>query len=149
LERCIKYITDYCYIYVALQGCGFCKACFLTFSLIMNNMLQVALNNTVRSILKWIQFLLIPTASAWVGNAVLIWNGRKDPMVTTIFVVFMALVITSAFATVFSCIIDTLFICCLRDKDAFEARHMPSVLRSAYGFDKKPKKEKEEEPLEQ
>ena len=34
LEKTLKYITDYAYIYVALQGSSFCGACFATFSLI-------------------------------------------------------------------------------------------------------------------
>ena len=28
----LKFITDYCYIYVAMQGSGFCRACFSTSS---------------------------------------------------------------------------------------------------------------------
>ena len=42
LEKTIKFITNYCYIYVGMQGAGFCKACFLTFSLIVTNPAQLA-----------------------------------------------------------------------------------------------------------
>jgi len=71
LEKTLKFITNYCYIYTAMQGSGFCKSCFLTFSLIVTNPGQLAINTFVRTILSWIQIIGVPVASGWVCNLVL------------------------------------------------------------------------------
>merc|ERR1712182_197074 len=66
LEKTIKFITNYAYIYVALQGSGFCKACFQTFSLIFANPAQLSINSLVRVALKWIQLITVPLGCAWI-----------------------------------------------------------------------------------
>ena len=60
LEKTIKFITGYAYIYVALQGSSFCAAAFATFALIMANPAQLAINSLIRSVLGWIQILAVP-----------------------------------------------------------------------------------------
>jgi choline transporter-like protein 2/4/5 len=139
LEKTVKYITGYAYIYVALQGSGFCSACFATFALIFSCPAQLAINNLVSFILKWIQLLSMPIVCAWLGNAALLAASRADPMYATVVIGLMALVIASIFSTVFGCVLDTLFVCCVRDKADYAGKYMPSLLREAYGFDKKKK----------
>merc|ERR1711998_442199 len=68
LEKTVKFITDYCYIYVALQGSGFRQSCFATFSLIFSNPSQLSIKSLVRVALRWIQLLTIPLACAWLAN---------------------------------------------------------------------------------
>ena len=53
LEKTVKFITGYCYIYTALTGCGFCIACFKVFSLIIGNAAQLAVNTLVRARCSW------------------------------------------------------------------------------------------------
>ena len=54
-EKSLKFITNYCYIYVALQGSSFCSACIKTFGLITSQPAQLALNTFVRVVLGLIQ----------------------------------------------------------------------------------------------
>ena len=141
LEKTIKFITGYAYIYVALQGSSFCMSCYLTFQLIFANMAQLSINALVRIVLKWIQLITVPLGCAWLGNIVLIANNRPDPVWATVIIALTALVIASMFATVLGCVLDSLFVCCCRDKASYDGAHMPDGLRSAYGFGKKSKKE--------
>ena len=136
LEKTIKYITGYAYIYVALQGSSFCGACFSTFSLLFANPAQMAINGLVRVILYYVQVLTVPLISAWIGNIALIGNNRPDPMYATVVIGILALIFSSLFATVFGCVLDTLFVCCCRDRADYSGKHMPDRLKEAYGFDK-------------
>ena len=42
---------------------------------------------------------------------------------------------------VFSCVLDTLFVCTVRDKAEYDAAFMSDRLRTAFGYDKSDKKE--------
>jgi len=145
LEKTIKFITDYAYIYIAMQGSSFCGACFQTFSLIVSNPAQLAINTFVRTILSWIQLLGLPATSGWACNAYLVTSkGRPDTVYATLVVVLMAYAIARNFAVVFSCVLDTLFVCCCRDKDDFNAQFMPDSLRTVFGFGKRKKGDKKD-----
>ena len=145
LEKTIKFITNYCYIYVAMQGAGFCKACFATFALIVTNPAQLAINTFVRTILSWIQLLGLPVASGWLCNVVLVQQGAAESMWPTIIVAICAYVIAKVFTLVFSCVLDTLFVCCCRDRAEYEGEHMPDALKKVFGFKKSKKKKPAEE----
>ena len=149
LEKTIKFITNYCYIYVGMQGAGFCKACFLTFSLIVTNPAQLAINTFVRTILGWIQLIGIPVACAFLANTVLGMQGFPEVMFPTLVIAAMAYVIAKTFALVFACVLDTLFVCCCRDKADYKGQYMPNRLRTVFGFDKKKKKKKKDEEEEE
>merc|ERR1711959_729042 len=60
LEKCLKFITNYCYIYVAMQGSGFCRSCVATFKLIMGNAPQLAINPLVSTLLTLLHLVGIP-----------------------------------------------------------------------------------------
>ena len=137
LEKTIKFITGYAYIYVALQGSSFCASCMSTFALIMANPAQLAINNLIRTVLGWLQILAVPIICAWFCNAHLVGRGVEEPLWATTIVAFMAIVISMTFATVFACTLDTLFVCACRDKADYNGEYMPNGLRSAFGFDKK------------
>ena len=62
LEKTVKFITGYCYIYIALQGSSFCFACFSVFTLIITNAAQLAVNTLVRTILTYMQLIAVPLA---------------------------------------------------------------------------------------
>ena len=83
----------------------------------------------------------MPIACAWLGNAALLAASKANPMYATVIIGLMALVIASVFSTVFGCVLDSLFVCCVRDKADYGGKYMPSLLREAYGFDKKSKKD--------
>ena len=135
LEKCLKFITNYCYIYVALQGSSFCFSCIATFKLIMGQPAQLAMNTLVRTILSLIQMIGIPALCAFITNASLVAKMHPQPMYPTGCVLVMALVIAKSFAIVFACVLDTLFVCCVRDKADYKAAFMSDALYSAFGFD--------------
>ena len=95
--------------------------------------------------LGWIQILAVPMGCAWLGNIVLVASGKKEPMVATVCIAFMALVIAYVFATVFACVLDSLFVCACRDKADYAGKYMPDGLKTAFGFDKKRKNDKSAE----
>jgi len=64
-------------------------------------------------------------------------------MYATICVAIGAFIIAKAYSVVFGCVLDTLFVCCARDKSDYAGAHMPANLRKAFGFDKKEKPKKE------
>ena len=47
-----------------------------------------------------------------------------------------------AFSLVMSCALDTLFVCCIRDKVDYKGAFMSDALFKAFGFDKTERKEK-------
>ena len=47
-----------------------------------------------------------------------------------------------AFALVMSCTLDTLFVCCVRDKAEYKGAFMSDRLYAAFGFDKSDRREK-------
>jgi len=149
LEKTIKFITAYCYIYVAMQGCSFCLACYKTFNLIIGNPAQLAINTFVRVILSWIQLLGLPIGCGFLANLVLGQQGKAETMWPTIVVALMAYVIAKTFSLVFSCVLDTLFVCCCRDKQEYKGKYMPDLLREAFGFNKKGKKGKKGDKAEE
>lgn len=102
---------------------------------------QLAINNLVRTILGWIQMITIPVGCAWLGNVIIVSNNRPEPMYATIVIAVMALVIAKAFSVVFSCVLDSLFVCCCRDKNDYSGAYMPDGLRKTFGFDKRKKTE--------
>ena len=140
-EKTVKFITDYCYIYVAMQGSSFCKSCWATFQLIMGQPAQLALNTFVRLVLGLIQTLGITCACAWLTHTWLTREGKSEPIYATAVAAVAAYVIASSFALVFSCVLDTLFVCCVRDKAEYKAAFMSDRLHLAFGFDKSDRKE--------
>lgn len=145
LEKTVKFITDYCYIYVAMQGGGFCRSCFAVFTLIMGNPAQLALNTIIRLLLGLIQMIAIPMLCAWICNMTLERQKKPEPIYASVVVALMAFVITKAFALVMSCTLDTLFVCCVRDKKEYKGAFMSDRLYTAFGFDKSDRKAKKAE----
>ena len=142
LEKTVKFVTDYCYVYVAMQGTGFCKSCFAVFKLIMGHPAQLALNTLIRTILVLIQLVGIPVGCAWLCNYVLESKGSPEPMYAAFAVALLAFIIAQAFASVMGCALDTLFVCCIRDKEEYNGAFMSDPLFFAFGFDKSARKER-------
>ena len=135
LEKTVKFITRYCYIYVAMQGTGFCRSCFAVFSLITSNLAQLAINTLVGLILYVVQLVGIPAACYQFGTVALKGKGAAEPFYPALAIAFMALIIANCFAVVFACVLDTLFVCCVRDKAEYKAAFMSDQLYTAFGFD--------------
>jgi len=142
LEKTLMYITSYCYVYVAMTGSGFCLSCFSTFNLIVQYPLQLTINAFVRMILNLVQLISVPLVCGWACNYVLWRQDKKEPVYATLIVVIAAFVITKVCAGVFSCVLDTLFVCCTRDMAEYNGQWMSARLRTAFDFDRKVGKKK-------
>ena len=108
----------------------------------MSQPAQLALNTFVRLVLALIQTVGITIFCAWLANAHLTSLGRPEPMYPAAVVALSAYVIASAFALVFSCALDTLFVCSVRDKAEYKGAFMSDGLYAAYGFDKADRRER-------
>lgn len=52
LQKTIEFISYFGYIFVAIRGENFCRACVSTFGFVVKNLSQTAVNKTVQSLLK-------------------------------------------------------------------------------------------------
>ena len=136
LEKTLRFITNYCYIYTAMQGSGFCRSCMATFKLILSWPAQLSINTLVRVLLGLIQCVGIPLGCAWLTNFILIENGKSEPIYATVCVALMALIITRVYGSVFSCTLDTLFVCAVRDKQDYGGIYMSDRLLKAFDLQK-------------
>merc|ERR1712167_183576 len=64
LDRTVKFITFYGFIFVAIEGSSFCAACLSTFSFICKYPAQLAVNRLVGNLLRFAITLSIPLGSA-------------------------------------------------------------------------------------
>ena len=103
---------------------------------------QLAVNTLVRTILSLIQLIGIPALCAWACNMLLTSREKPEPIYAAGVVLLFSLVITMAFSLVMSCSLDTLFVCCVRDKTEYKGAFMSDRLYGAFGFDKSDRKEK-------
>ena len=84
LEKTLKYITNFAYIYTAMQGSGFCGSCKDVFKLLLGHMGQMAINAFVQRLLHAIQSWGIPFLSGWVAYEVLGILGVGTPEVLVV-----------------------------------------------------------------
>ena len=99
----------------------------------------------MRNVLGLIQIIAIPAVCGWLCHEILASQGNPEPIYPAALVLIMAYIITTAFALVMSCALDTLFVCCVRDKTEYKAVFMSEWLHKAFGFDKTDRKEKRAE----
>ena len=101
----------------------------------MTNLPQLAVNTLVRQILTIVQLVAIPLICYQTCEIALTSRNAFEPFYPSVIVALMALVITNVFALVFGCVLDTLFVCTVRDKNEYKAAFMSDRLYVAYGFD--------------
>lgn len=61
-EKSIKFLTNFSYIYVAVDGVSFCSAAVRTYKLLFNNPLQLLANESALAILSLLMTCLTPLA---------------------------------------------------------------------------------------
>jgi hypothetical protein len=131
LEKTLKYITNFAYIYTAMQGSGFCGSCKDVFKLLLGHMGQMAINMFVQRLLHAIQSWGIPFLSGWVAYEVLGILGVGTRMYAVALIFLMSVFFSRMFASVFETTIDCIFVCAFRDEDDYDARvmaqHHPSL----------------------
>ena len=186
LEKCVRFVSSYCFIFTALNGDSFCAACRQTVRLATAYPAQLATNALVQSLLYAVQSLLVPLLCAlaafrlvqadalpgWIEALERAINGAGDsyngalqrgpdwlehvPLVPSVTLAWalgpavdepvepvwpalaafiLAYTVSRAFAAVYECAVDTLFVCAVVDKDEYGGVHMSAALRDALELD--------------
>jgi len=142
LQKTIEFISYFGFIYIALEGMDFCKACRTTFGFLLTpkNAAQTAVNKTVEKLIVLIIAWTTPTLLALVCYGVLEENSEyiangNNPIYPALLVWIGSFFIADAIATVFECTIDTIFLCSFKDASEYGGKFMSADMRSAFGMD--------------
>jgi len=132
LEKSIKFITYYGFVFVALRGDNFCSSCFMTFKFIVANPMQAAMNSLVTRLLTLCCYFTIPVGCA-IGTYIYIEQRTDivDAIYPSAAVVILSAFVTQACMGVFECVVTTIFVCCFRDAELYGGKYMSASMRSA------------------
>ena len=138
LQKTIEFISYYGYVYVAIDGIGFCQACAATFKFVAAHPVQTAVNKTVEKLLVMLISLTTPLICAfiaymWLQNSQFLAED-DNPLYPTLMVGICAYFIADAIGVVFQCTIDTMYLCSFKDIDEYGGKHMSSDMRDAFGL---------------
>lgn len=138
LEKCLKFITGYAFIYTAVKGVNFCSACKKTFGMMMSYPKQVGVNGLVQNLLWIVQQVAIPMVCCI--TAYILFENRgpdEDPISNSIIPIVVtgmfAYIICGAMGDCYTTTVNTLLVCSLMDKDEFSCKYMSESLKNAYG----------------
>ncbi|KAL8625996.1 hypothetical protein ACOMHN_012588 [Nucella lapillus] len=124
LEKFLKFITKNAYIMIAIFGKNFCTSAKNAFSLIIRNVVRVAV---VDKVTDFVLFLSRLTIIGLVGAGTYFFFDGRIPylqqytptlnfyVVPIVIVIVGSYLITSVFFSVYSMAVDTLFLCFLED----------------------------------
>merc|ERR1719502_1702247 len=124
-EKCLKFISKNGYIMVAMYGHSFCKAAYVSFGLMYDNVLLIATTTMVTNLLLFIGELAITFFCGWCAFMTLTVypdykeGGSLQPtskMLPTILTMLAAWFVSSGFMSVYGMSIDTILMCCCMDK---------------------------------
>mmetsp|Transcript_20538 Transcript_20538/g.55280 ORF Transcript_20538/g.55280 Transcript_20538/m.55280 type:complete len:717 (-) Transcript_20538:312-2462(-) len=134
LEKCLKFITGYAYIYTAIEGLGFCNAAKSTFVLIMKYPAQLYINHLVQFVLKLLQSITIPFISGLICYYWVNADGNPNAGYCAVITIIISFFLTRIFGAVYEVIIESIFVCSFRDRDMYDAAHTPQTIRNAFGM---------------
>lgn len=149
LEKFLKFLNKNAYIMIAIHGKNFCVSAKDAFFLLMRNIVRVVVLDKVTDFILFLGQLTI-TAGLAVGS--FYWFERQDNLnyylAPVIIITVGAYVIASAFFSVYSMAIDTIFLSFLEDSERNDGSpekpyYMSKSLRKILG--KKNKKESDED----
>lgn len=149
LEKFLKFLNKNAYIMIAIHGKNFCVSAKDAFFLLMRNIVRVVVLDKVTDFILFLGQLTI-TAGLAVGS--FYWFERQDNLnyylAPVIIITVGAYVISSAFFSVYSMAIDTIFLSFLEDSERNDGSpekpyYMSKSLKKILG--KKNKKESDED----
>jgi len=142
LQKTVEFISYYGYVFVAIEGDSFCRACKETFVLCCTYPSQVAVNQTVKKLLGLLMTWSTPMICAVLCFYSLDANADYSdagysPLYAAIFVFILGYVIADNITTVFDCCIDTIYLCAFKDmKENDPPKFMSNDMREGFGIDK-------------
>lgn len=133
LYGCLRYLTQYAYIYIAVIGEAFVPSCCKSFQLFAKYPAQVALNTLTTWALGFLVSLGVPLALAGLA-----FFELRDSLVTyqacAIALMILAFIVSHMAVGVYDVIVTTLLICAMRDEELCGAQFMSDSLSHAAGF---------------
>jgi len=133
LEKCVQFLTEYAYVYVAVTGKPFCSAARASFTLFTKYPVQVALDKTACVAMGFLASVTVPVSMAVVAFPLI----KTQWFPCAIFIVILAYVTTRLTTGVYDVCVTTLFVCAMRDKEFYGGKYTSPGLRHACGFEPK------------
>mmetsp|Transcript_2639 Transcript_2639/g.9149 ORF Transcript_2639/g.9149 Transcript_2639/m.9149 type:complete len:816 (-) Transcript_2639:260-2707(-) len=125
-EKCIKFLTAYAFIIVAMKGSSFCTACKDVIKTILKNPVQIGVVNAITTILFLLGKIAIVITCAlvafqWLENDAQFQRGGENQLESYMFPLLIILLLSYAVATVFMNVyalsVDTILLCFLFDRE--------------------------------
>lgn len=129
-EKCVKFLTEYAYVYTAVTGRPFCSAAMSSFKLFAEYPVQVALDKMACWVMRVITCTVVP--GFMVILAYLLIPHGFLPCATII--AALSYITTRLTVGLYDVIVTTLFVCAMRDKEHFGGKYMHYSLRKACGL---------------
>jgi len=139
LQKTIEFISYYGFIFVAIHGVGFCRACSQTFVFVAKYMAQTVLNKMVQMLLRvligWSTPIACGLATFWILDNLYSYK-EFNPMFPALVVLIFSYVVTDGICTVYNCIIDTIYLLSFEDMERPGGPiYLSANLREAFGID--------------
>jgi len=142
LQKTIEFISYFGYIFVAIKGYGFCRACGATFGFIAKYPTQTAVNKTVQALLRLLIGWSIPIVCTLVCFFVLdsLTAYQDYTAYLPALIVFIAsYLIADGICTVYDCCIDTIYLSSFEDMERDGGpKYMSADLKAGFGIDDAP-----------
>jgi len=139
LQKTIEFISYYGYVFVAIKGHSFCRACFVTFGFVAKYMTQTVVNKAVQGMLRLLIGWTTPVACGLTTFFILDSISNYDqynPIWAGIVVFVVAYVVADGIVTVYDCIIDTIYLSAFQDMERPGGpKYMSDDLRKGFGLD--------------
>ncbi|CAE8644289.1 unnamed protein product [Polarella glacialis] len=133
LHCCLKFITEYAYVYVAVVGEPFWRSSKQSFSLFAKYPVQVGLNKLTCAALGYLMCVAVPLMMALVAFF-RVGNDWVTFQSCAVAIVLLSYLITRMAVGVYDVCVTTLFVCAMRDEEYCGGEHMTLSLRRACGL---------------
>jgi len=125
LHKCVEFLTEYAYVYVAITGSSFCSSAKSPFQLIAKYPVQVALDKMASVVLGYLVCFTVPLAMVFLSYLKV--ENPEDSFAVGLFTFGLAFVTARLAVGVYDIVVTALFVCVMRDKDLFGGRYMEGL----------------------
>ena len=158
VEKFLKYVNRVVYIEIAIYGTGFCTSVCKALKLFINSPIKFAVKDTLTIFTFFLLRVAIIALSALIAYFLIVYNspvttlfyhGRvlTYSLAPLIFILFISFVISTAFLSVYSMAIDTIFICTLEDKSGKIGKEF-EIIRKSREFKEPPEEKTDDKSVE-
>ena len=141
VERFLRYVNRVVYIEMAIYGTGFCFSLCKAVKLFVSSPIKFAVKDTLSILTLFLVRIAIISLTALIAYFIIaynsplttfLYNGRvlTYSLIPLLFLIFISYVISSAFVSVYSMAIDTIFICTLEDRSGDIGKEFEVIRKS-------------------